>query len=310
MNVVMIIENLTDSYEVDCDEVPMNEIQNSFNKTKPPIKIHSLTLWIRSSGDFIPADLLGESQLTEELLIRGSRRNQNYSLLEVDPNAFRSSLRNATLKRVTIGYYLEGIALDFSFLTGFDNIRDLYFLSIKHLNPTSLPTLPSLTNLIFSYIENLNSIALPALPKLTFLTFSYSTGLNEAFQDNSTFILETDQGLNYFGVYDCELNTNGLANLLDWVLPSSAETLKKLTIRGNSITSVPVQLSSFRSIEYLSMENNRILLNIGNNSIYYDHSETPSYSTIIDMILSKIASVESGAFQGDITKHNLLYLRI
>ncbi len=258
--------NNTDTYDVYCNQVPMADIKKQFND-RPTIKINYLDLTVQSGGDFIPADLLGQSQLTYTLFIAGSSLKPS---LSVDRNAFRAS-RNSTLRSVGITQ-LQGASLDFGFLAGFDNVS---YLGI-------------------TYIENLNPTTLPALPSLNYLSIIYSTGINEAFQDISgNFVLETNQGLGIFDAYGCDLDTYGLANLLDWIFPSSAETLFYLNIPFNYFSSIPRQMSSFQSIKNLYINGNRQSLTIGNNTI---HCNGCLY---LDIESSNITSVESNAFQGD-----------
>lgn len=273
----VIYSNSSDSYEVYCNLVPMTDIKKQFNDSEP-INIHYLEVTLQSGGYFIPADLLGQSRLTDFLNIIGSSVYPIKPPLAVDPNAFRAS-RNSTLKYVTITK-VQGTLLDFSFLTGFDNIGYLESTYIENLNPTTIPTLPN----------------------LSFLTFGYNTGINEAFQVDGDFILETSQGLDNFEAYDCDLDTNGLANLLKWILPSSNETLSFLNIGSNDFSSIPEQMSSFRSIKYFYIDDNRRPLTIGKNTFHCDGCLS------IIMASSNITSVESGAFQGD-AAHYFIYFR-
>jgi len=251
----------------------MVDIKNYFNDIAP-IKIYSLMLKVNRSEDFIPADLLGQSQLT--LLYIWSSDFSDPHGLNVDSNAFRAS--KSTLIRVKIEYF-PGSFLDLSFLAGFENIDDLTFGSIENINITTFPALPSLTKLSFFSIY----------------------GLNETFQGGGNSFLETSQGLEDFTADGCNLDTNGLANLLDWILPSSAETLKSLSINSNYLSSIPVQMSSFRSIESLKISGNFRKLTIGSNAIH-------CYACIyIDMSSSNIRSVESDAFQGAPLNYIILF---
>jgi len=71
----------------------MEEVKAVFNKTDSPIDIYDLYLTIRLSGDFIPADLLGQSKIFGYLKLFGYTYGdgRNQSSVTVDPNAFRSS---------------------------------------------------------------------------------------------------------------------------------------------------------------------------------------------------------------------------
>ena len=123
------------------------------------------------------------------------------------------------LKRSSLSIYLDVKQLDFNFLQGFNNV---YFLGItQDLNmDQSLPTLP-------------------ALPSLRTLLITFTTGLNEAFQ------LSQVNGLSSFNADYSEIDERGAVRLLDWIMPSSIETLYDLSMIGNRMGSIPKQLSSF-----------------------------------------------------------------
>lgn len=60
-----------------------------------------------------------------------------------------------------------------------------------------------------------------------------------------------------------ELNQNGLVQLLDWILPSSSQTLRELLVSdGAKIDSIPLQLSLFKRLEKLTIENNKVNMTI------------------------------------------------
>ena len=67
------------SYGIVCDQVPMADVATAF-QSKPAMDIDQLFLYVRPEGDSIPADLLGQSRITDRLLLSGS------GILRVDPN--------------------------------------------------------------------------------------------------------------------------------------------------------------------------------------------------------------------------------
>ena len=194
---------------VSCNDVPMDEVKTIFTTTSP-LNIYTLYLRVRPSGDSIPADIIGQS--TIEFLELLGHPDEPYPLLSVDPNAFSSSKN--TLLAVGV-YQLDTGRLDFNFLIGFQKLVSILFGSIVNID-RSISTLP-------------------ALPTLEGLWFSRTIGLNKAFQSGSD-VLQSN-GLTVLRAADCELDEMGVAQLLDWIVPSSAETLKRLEIEGNRILS-------------------------------------------------------------------------
>lgn len=160
--------NSNGKFSVQCNDVTMEEVKAVFNRTIPPIDIFQLSLFIvPPSGDFVPADLLGQSR-TDQLYFYGPL-DSPYPLLSVDPNAFRSSIN--TLQYIYM-LRLNASQLNFDFLVNFEQVNALEF----------------------NYITNLDgSIStLPAMPTLRSLSFFFSTGLNEAFQSNNNATLKSD----------------------------------------------------------------------------------------------------------------------
>lgn len=161
-------------YSIDCgnsfNNFPLADVAAAF-RTKPALDVSELYLYIRSEGDSIPADLLGQSRLTGKLEIEGSSK----SLLTVDSNAFRSS-RNSSLSDVDL-YNLDASRMDFEFLNNdFYNLSYLYFNGLSNLDK-SLLTLPNLT-------------------ALTSLYFYDNIDMNNAFTDSAL----KCNGLKYFTI--------------------------------------------------------------------------------------------------------------
>ncbi len=213
---------------VHCFDVPMEEVKTVFNKTNSPIDIYDLYLTIRLSGDFIPADLLGQSKIFGYLKLFGYTYGdgRNQSSVTVDPNAFRSSNNSLSVLHLA---NIDTSQLDFGFLTGFQNLTLLYFEYLVTNFDRSLPTLPS-----------------DSLPSLTNLIFYGSPDLNKAF-DSGDFFLHGN-GVTDLTIWNCGLDEIGFAKLLDWLLPSSAQTLRTFEIDGNGIRSTPEQMASLTNL--------------------------------------------------------------
>lgn len=85
---------------------------------------------------------------------------------------------------------------------------------------------------------------------------------------------------------------------MDWLLPSSANTLETLEfgLCSTSITKTPLQLSSFKNLRRLEITNNygdNMNMVISAGSIF---SVNPIAR--ISFLHSQVTSVEEGAFQG------------
>lgn len=137
---------------ITCDNVSMADVAAVF-QSKPAMNITRLILRIRPEGDAIPADLLGQSRLTNELMVYGP---QNDPLLKVDPNAFRSS-KNSSLNYVFLSNF-DLSQMDFDFLADFPSVGTLIFDSLLNLDRSlqTLPFLPTLADLHFHYCSDMN----------------------------------------------------------------------------------------------------------------------------------------------------------
>ncbi len=166
-------------YTITCNQVALEEVKSMFNNLSP-IFIYQLILNIRNPSDFIPADIFGSSRVTWLKIIDSSLEDPTLSLIEIDPNAFRSS--NQSLNALEMSH-LDHSRLNFIFLTGFGGISELRIMDSINLEK-SIPTLP---------VE---------LPSLTQLHFTNTSGLKEAFQSGRNIESLKCQGLNFFNVED------------------------------------------------------------------------------------------------------------
>lgn len=81
-----------------------------------------------------------------------------------------------------------------------------------------------------------------------------------------------------------------MGRLVDWILSSSAVTLKRIRIDSNRIQLAPSQLGSFETIEYFIMDTNKVDLVIPTNSIFVPGNGT--YSRL-SFLSGYVVSVES-----------------
>lgn len=265
---------------VTCSSVPsMEEIKLFFSSLATPLDIEDLSLLFKPSDFFIPVDFLGESNVTS-LSIVGSGNVGSLTSLIVDPNAFRSSKN--TLQYFSL-MYCNTDKLDLQFLKGFQSLHHMLFWQLSNLH-RSLPTLPT-------------------LPSLNGLAIWFSTGLNETWQSTDNIVLQSGVGLKDLLIFDCELNGDSLAQILDWIMPSSVKTLSSLHITFNKIDFTPWQLSSFRGLKKTQLTHNKVDLVLPKNSFYLQDKDMGFLVTDkphIDLSNSRIVEIEPGAFQGNI----------
>jgi len=164
----------------------------------------------------------------------------------------------------------------FSFIEGFDQLEKLKFQYNINVVRT-FTTLPS------------------SLPALNEVTCYYSSGLNGEWQSTNNAILQSRVGLTKIDFFRCDLNDRGMAQFIDWVLPSSNESLKTFTIYQDAqVSSIPQQLSSFKSITDFQLAFNRVDLTLTSNSIFISGIN----SSKVDLEQSNVILVESDAFKG------------
>lgn len=253
-----------------------------FNKTDPPINLELLSLSSdRSDEDFvIPADLLGQNRVLWKLRLQGN--SQSFQLLRVHVNAFRSS--SNTLQSLDVSL-LDASHLNLIFLKGFQNVKEIAFSNVSNLE-LSLPTLPSMPALKDLYINYFHGYQSGDLNK----KWRFQNNIISHLQGNglSKLVLSGTR----------KLDQHGLVQLLDWILPSSSQTLKEfLVLDGAKIDSIPRQLSSLKRLEKLTIENNQVNMTIPSRSIYMS-SDVGKRAVIIQLSSNRVVRVESGAFQG------------
>jgi len=253
---------MPDDISVYCNAT-MLEVKAAFRSLTTPIAMRFTRLYIQPSGDNIPADIFGESVAESFVYIIG---DENFPTLTVDPDAFRPSmsLANIEFRLLDVGQ------VDFQFLSSGTEIDYLKFDSVSNLHQ-SLPTLPP-------------------IPTLSFLGISYSTSLNQPWQNGGLFLQSNE--LISFDVYHCDLDDVGMAQLLDWMIPSAAETMTTININSNRIDSIPRQLRSFRSLNAIGIYGNSVELTVQSNSF---NGTINKYITISN---SKVIRVEPNAFLG------------
>ena len=243
----------------------MEEVKAVFNSLTTPIEIHSIGLYIQRSGDTIPADVLGRSPVTSYIGIIGKN---NFPSVRVDPDAFRSS--RFTVEKIEF-QKLDVSQVDFRFLAGSTQIDQLNFFGVSNIH-RSLPTIPD-------------------LPSLRQLRMYVATGLNQEWQNGSVFY---PGGLVSLTAFECGLDDFGVGQLLDWLIPNSAATLRSLSFEANQISSISSKFNSFQSLYSIYIQENKADLTVKNNSFYASINQ----QMIIDLSGSQVIRVEPNSFIG------------
>ncbi len=257
-----------------CNLVLLEEVEKVFRQTASP-RLASTKLTLQPyifSETHIPEDVFGTKQILHIWIKFPLEVDENSSLiLQLDANAFRST-KNYT-KIFTIDS-IDCTLMDLGFLSGFDKLIELQFSNIYNIQQC----LPSL----------------PPLPKLTYLNFDYCTGVNELIHyptlknglKDVRFFADVN---NIHETY----NDATVDRIMDWLLISSATTLKEMTIRGmNQVTQVPLKIPSFTALRTLSLYHNNIsIIKSGSFSFSVPVS-------ILDLDGNEIKEIEAGAFKG------------
>ena len=261
------VEHNDCKYDVNIEcNAPMEEVKAVFSSFTASLQIFRITLYVQSPGDTIPADILGRSLTTFYLTIIG---NINFPSISIDPEAFRSS--RLTIESVEF-QKLDMSQVDFQFLAGGIRVHSLSLLRLSNIQ-RSLPTIP-------------------ALPGLALIQIYLSTGLNQEWQNNNGSTSLLPNGLTNFYAAECGLDDGGMGQLLDWLMPNSAATLRILLFNGNKISSIPRQISSFQQLYSVKIFRNIVDLTVPSNSF------NGTINQEIGLGLSRVVRVEPNAFIG------------
>ena len=269
--------------EVVCDQVSFEEVQKALMRNTLSNRLASIKL-ILQPGIFtetiIPQDVFGEKQILRIGIEFPLEVVENSSLiLQVDADAFRSTKGYTEIFRIG---GVDCTQLDLSFLSGFDKLTEFTFsniYNIQHCLP-SLPPLPKLTSLSFKYCTGMNELI--NYPNLT-------NGLKDV-----TFFADV---VNIHETY----NDETVDRIMNWLLLSSATTLKNILIRGmNQVTRVPKKISSFTALSAISMYHNNISI------IEYGAFSFSVPVSILNLEGNGINNIEPYAFKGKDSKIDVL----
>ena len=78
----------------------------------------------------------------------------------------------------------------------------------------------------------------------------------------------------------------------------SSETLKKLQIEYANMAQLPKQLSSFKRLDSLDVDNNRVAMIV--SKVFIDSTIYPETQSFYAFLSSNIVRLDAGAFEGTI----------
>ena len=262
-----------------CPNIPPDDIKSTFKVTTPAI-FKLIVISITPVGGIsleIPADVFVAHKVFQiSILFRLDNADVYVKpYLKVNEDAFRSS-RNITQEIIIISFDLHW--LNFSFLTDFNKLNTLYIKDCDNFHLHNLPFLPALETINIIDCKNLSD------------------------WKNFPILINGLKRLELSGDW---LSDGVIDGILEWIIKSSNETLRKLELENNCLTRIPPTLKSFSRLV-------RILL---------DHQTEPGFghlgaftfnnaSAIIELGLmgTHIKSIAPGFFQGVIVVQSITLL--
>jgi len=262
------------SGNVICDKIPLEEVKKVFRRTSFP-RLASAKLILHPYifiDKFIPEDVFG-TKLILDINLEYSSDSGGDIELQVDANAFRATKSYTNQFKIKT---IDCTHLNLGFLSGFDKLTYLDLTNIFNIQ-YCLP-------------------GLPPLPNLNYLHMRYCTGM-----DHLNIFPALTNGLKGFSltgdVYQINLfttyNDDTVERIIDWLLLSSANTLKDLGITDmKRMARIPNKIGSFKALERLWLNKNNI------SSI---QAEAFSFSAPVSLLhigSNGLKGIEPGAFQG------------
>lgn len=241
---------------VECDQVPFADVQYSFTLTTTTNLIR-LFLTIGELTPSVPANLLGNNKAKE---ISITCLNRNFQLL-INVDSFRASETHSEL------VYMHGCDLsqvNLSFMRNFQVINELSITNSTITSLSSLPSLSSLTRLIIANCQGFQSWGNPSVPSV-----------RELYLNNNL------------------LSDRAVSSILGSV-SSSSNSLQALYLQGNSLTAVPIQISTFSSLTILNLNGN-VIPSIASGSLSF--GADPVRSLRLEGI--ELGTIQAGAFSGN-----------
>ena len=250
--------------QVICYRIPLEEVYNVFRRTYSTyLERFVLDLLPSESPKIIPADLINNHTADR---IEISCKSGS---LRADQQAFRSS-KNTTTWLIITNCDLTG--LDFGFLSGFDQLSLTYFSGLSNIGAANWNSFPSLLS-------------------LNELTIYKSAGLNEW-----TSFPRLTRGLDRVHIQECDIQDAAMDRVLNWIAQSSVDTLLRLEIEINFLTTVPLMLRvpSFSNLKTLYMGKQKTAIPVVPSGSF--HGISPYYQLLVED--AGITKIDEGAFQG------------
>lgn len=260
-------------FGVTCNSASVYEIMKSqfvISPVNAKTTIQKLTLIMRDQDRYIPANLLGNRNVTS-LVIKCHLQNTKSNYINLDRNALMASKNSLTELKIKTCNLMN---LDWSFLTDFTSLKNLYIVHCSNFHETfyTLPPLKSLTDFALeTMVINCYSSGVMKYPKLVNGLTSVSISWNT----------------------DPFFSTKFMNDFLKWLAVSSAKTLTTLLLSADVLSSVTSQIGSFQNLVNLYTFNNAAPIVIGKGDLKFNSPPGVVYSS-----LSNINRITDGAFVG------------
>ena len=246
-----------------CNQVPLANVSSIFkqvNATK--WRQFNITFSKSDNNQTIPAELLG-NHTAKKIVLKCTGNS-----LKVDSKAF---LKTKNVTRVFSFDSCDLSQFNFDFLTGFDQLATLKFISVPNLHlinwASALPNLRNLSGFVVRSSKDLNQWT--KFPNL-------GNGL-------------TRLVLNDNGMTDATMD-----RILSWASNTSAKTLNWLSLNENSLTKVSRQISTFTAIKKFSMDKQKTGIPSISNDTFRFSSPIANFSAS----RNNITTIQPGSFQG------------
>ena len=260
---------------IKCEKINLEEIRQTFEengagRNQAFVKIDDVKLTMPPTNIAIPANLLANHYVKYNIELKCLEgRDQR---IAIDLDAFSAS-RNFT--QILAIIYCDFLEFNFLFLSGFNRLQRLSFVSITNLNLALWKTLP-------------------LLPRLNNLELIESQGLAQL-----TDFPNINNGLKYLDLMGNEMGDVAIDRILDCILHSSADTLVSLNLERNALTQIPRQLSNFKMLRRINLSRNQLNTIVLFGSLSFSNETGDLFQEKeLDLASCGITAIESNAFQG------------
>lgn len=259
---------------ITCNRVPVATVKTMFSKVKQ-YSFDYLVITPNSKDTIIPAGLIGNHTFGG-LTINCPNR---FTPLMVDPMAF--TLTGVMTAALTVKN-CDLSKLDWSFIKSFNSMTDLTVTTSSNLH-TMFYTFPS---------SNLND--------LYRITLTFITGMNGFANASLKYPPILQAELEKVEISYCyDLTDAALDRLLTkWIVPSGKDSIEELTIIGNSLTTIPLNLPAMDGLYKVDFSNNMQPLSLQNGDFDFTNANGLQPIQFLLMDNSLIYYIEPGTFKG------------